>query len=96
MIDQRVSEGVKSNLFGKPAFTTTIPAQIVKKFNCEIVPVYIERYEDIKFKLKIDKPIKISNTLNREEITLELNKILEKMISKDPSQWILTHNRWKS
>ncbi len=96
MIDQRVSEGVKSNLFGKPAFTTTIPAQIVKKFNCEIVPVYIERYEDIKFKLKIDKPIKISNTLNREEITLELNKILEKMISKNPSQWILTHNRWKS
>ena len=96
MIDQRVSEGVKSNLFGKPAFTTTIPAQIVKKFNCEIVPVYIERYEDIKFKLKIDKPIKIANTLNREEITLELNKILEKMISKDPSQWILTHNRWKS
>ena len=95
MIDQRVSEGVKSNLFGKPAFTTTIPAQIVKKFNCEIVPVYIERYEDIKFKLKIDKPIKIANTLNREEITLELNKILEKMISKDPSQWILTHNRWK-
>ena len=36
------------------------------------------------------------NFLNREEITLELNKILEKMISKNPSQWILTHNRWKS
>ena len=30
MIDQRVSEGIKSNLFGTPAFTTTIPAQIVK------------------------------------------------------------------
>ena len=48
MIDQRVSEGIKSNFFGKPAFTTTIPAQIVKKFDCEIVPVYIERYDEYK------------------------------------------------
>ena len=31
MIDQRVSEGIKSNLFGRPALTTTIPAQLVKK-----------------------------------------------------------------
>ena len=30
MIDQRVSEGVKSDLFGLDAFTTTIPAQIIK------------------------------------------------------------------
>tara|TARA_Y100000590_G_scaffold467940_1_gene648679 strand:- start:2024 stop:2890 length:867 start_codon:yes stop_codon:yes gene_type:complete len=95
MIDQRVTEGIKSNFFGKPAFTTTIPAQIVKKFNCEIVPVHIERYDDIKFNLTIDKPIQLDKNLSIEEITLSLNKILEKMILKNPSQWILTHNRWK-
>ena len=95
MIDQRVSEGIGCNFFGIPAFTTTIPAQIVKKYGCEIVPVHIERYEDIKFKLTISKPIKFDENLNLEDITLELNKILEKMILKNPSQWILTHNRWK-
>ncbi len=95
MIDQRVTEGIKSNLFGKPAFTTTIPAQIVKKYNCEIVPVYIERFEDINFNLTIKKPIKFDNNLSIEEISLELNKILEQMILNNPSQWILTHNRWK-
>ena len=95
MIDQRVSEGIGCNFFGIPAFTTTIPAQIVKKYGCEIVPVHIERYEDIKFKLTINKPIKFDENLNLEDITLELNKILEKMILKNPSQWILTHNRWK-
>ena len=95
MIDQRVTEGIKSNFFGKPAFTTTIPAQIVKKFDCEIVPVYIERYEKIKFNLTINEPIKFNNNLSVDEITLELNKILEKMILKNPSQWIMTHNRWK-
>ena len=30
MIDQRVSEGIKSNFFNQKAFTTTIPAQFVK------------------------------------------------------------------
>ena len=95
MIDQRVSEGVKCNLFGVPAFTTTIPAQIIKKYDCEIVPVYIERHDQIKFKLTIDKPIKFESDLGIEKITLELNKILEKMILNNPSQWILTHNRWK-
>ncbi len=95
MIDQRVSEGIKSNFFGKPAFTTTIPAQIVKKYNCEIVPVYIERFNKINFNLVIDKPVKFDKGLNIEEITFKLNQILEKMILKNPSQWILTHNRWK-
>tara|TARA_Y100000590_G_C15690761_1_gene1003325 strand:+ start:1120 stop:1986 length:867 start_codon:yes stop_codon:yes gene_type:complete len=95
MIDQRVSEGIKCNFFGKQAYTTTIPAQIVKKFDCEIVPVHIERFDEIKFKLTIEKPIKFENNQTTEEITLELNKILEKMILKNPSQWILTHNRWK-
>ena len=35
MIDQRVSEGINCDFFGKKALTTTIPAQFVKKFNCK-------------------------------------------------------------
>ena len=30
-----------------------------------------------------------------QQITLELNKILEKMILKNPDQWIWSHDRWK-
>ena len=95
MIDQRVSEGILSNLFGKPAYTTTIPAQIVKKFNCEIVPVYIERIDNLKFNLIFQEPIKFDQKIGINEITDNLNILLEKMILRDPSQWILTHNRWK-
>ena len=74
---------------------TTIPAQIAKKFGCEIVPIYIERYDDIKFNLVINQPIKFDDKKTITEISLELNKILENMILKNPSQWIFTHNRWK-
>ena len=95
MIDQRVSEGEKSNFFGQDAFTTTIPAQLVKKFGCKIVPIHIERYNDFYFKMKVEEPINYNKDSTIDEITLSLNKLLEKMILKNPSQWIWSHNRWK-
>ena len=49
MIDQRVSEGEKIIFFNHHAYTTTIPAQFVKKFGCKIQPVHIQRYNKIYF-----------------------------------------------
>jgi len=95
MIDQRVSQGIKVSFFSKTALTTSIPAQFVKKFKCQIVPIYIERKTDDNFNLKIFDPIIFSNSETIETITLSLNKILENMILNNPNQWIWTHNRWK-
>ena len=95
MIDQRVSQGIKSNFFNEKAFTTTIPAQLVKKFKIPIVPIFIERYEGIKFKMTVHKPIYFSNEQTIEDITSQLNEILEKMVLSDPNYWIWSHNRWK-
>ncbi len=95
MIDQRVSEGIKSNFFNDEAFTTTIPAQLVKKFNIPIVPIYIERVNDINFKITVNKPINFADELSTKEITDKLNSILENMVLHNPEQWIWSHNRWK-
>ena len=96
MIDQRVREGEKVKFFNNLATTTTIPAQLVKKYNCELVPIYIERKKSHYFKIFISKPIKISKTKSILEISEFLNQILEKMILKNVDQWIWTHDRWKS
>ena len=95
MIDQRVREGIKINFFDKPASTTTIPAQLIKKYKCDLVPIYIERRKNNYFKMFISKPIKIGSNKSIKEITEHLNKILEKMILKNIDQWIWTHDRWK-
>ena len=95
MIDQRVSEGILSPFFKQKAFTTTIPAQLVKKFNIPVVPVYIERIKDITFKITIKNPIFFSKEKSVKNITDELNLELEKLILKKPEQWIWSHNRWK-
>ena len=96
MIDQRVREGIKNNFFGKPASTTTIPAQLIKKYKCDLVPIYIERRKNNYFKMFVSEPIKIGNNKSIKEITEHLNKILEKMILKNVDQWIWTHDRWKT
>ena len=95
MIDQRVREGIKLNFFGEPASTTTIPAQLVKKFGCKIVPIYIERIDKFYYKMKINSPLNFDKNHSIENISSILNTELEKMVLKKPSQWIWSHDRWK-
>ena len=95
MIDQRVSEGEKIDFFDIPALTSTLPAQLAMKFNLDIVPVYIERDQNDNFIIEFKNRINPSNFENKFILTKELNNVLEKMIIKNPNQWIWTHDRWK-
>ena len=95
MIDQRVSQGIKSKFFNQEAFTTTIPAQFIKKFNCKVVPISIERHNGVNFNIKVEKPIAFSKNSSTEKITRELNIWLEKIILRNPGEWIWSHDRWK-
>ena len=99
MVDQRVSEGPRTLFFNKLAHTTTIPAQLALKYNCKLVPIFLERKDGANFEMTIHEPYKIEKTDNDENdtknITLKINQIIEKMIIKNPKQWIWSHNRWK-
>ncbi len=95
MIDQRLGEGERIKFFNKEAHTTSLPAQLSLKYNLDIVPIFIEREQKDYFKMKVYEPFKVSNFKNKFEITLALNQTLEKMIVKNPNQWIWTHDRWK-
>ena len=99
MVDQRVGESERYPFFGIPAHTTTIPAQLALKFNLNIVPIYLERKSDNSFLMEVLSPIKIDKTnnlqLDKKNITIKINRVIEKMILKNPGQWIWTHSRWK-
>ena len=99
MVDQRVGESERCPFFNIPAHTTTIPAQLAVKYDLEIIPIFLERQKDNFFKMEIQKPIEYHKTENSDEnkrkITIEINKTIEKMILRNPSQWIWTHSRWK-
>ncbi len=96
MIDQRLSEGIKSKFFGEDALTTTLPAQLINRFNLEIVPIYIRRLNNNNFEMEIMNPISFKKSLStKQQITDRLNVLIENLILRDPPQWIWTHNRWK-
>ena len=95
MVDQRVSEGEKIEFFNKKAFTTTLPAQLSTRFDIDIVPVFIERDKNNKFTIVFQKRIRPGDFKDKIDLTKEINYVLEKMIIKNPNQWIWTHNRWK-
>ena len=97
MVDQRVSEGSSIFFFNKEAYTTTLPAQLAIRFNCKIIPIYIARDQNDNFEMEILNPIQITENMKKDKelISKKINSILEDLILRDPSQWILTHNRWK-
>ena len=99
MIDQRVGEGLRISFFNQPAHTTTIPAQLALKYNCKLVPIEIKRIGSVNFEMTVHKPYNIEKTKDANEdtqnITLKANHIIEKMIVKNPTQWLWSHDRWK-
>ena len=74
MIDQRVSR-VRVFLLEKLYNNNT--RQFVNKFNCKIVPVYVERIENLIQNWDYET-FRISKNEKVEIITSKLNSILEK------------------
>ena len=85
----------REDFFSQKASTTTIPAQFIKKFKCKVIPVYVERNNNDDFELTFESPINFTDKDTINSITEDLNKLLEKMILRNPEQWIWTHGRWK-
>ena len=99
MVDQRVSEGLEVPFFNQNAKTTTIPSQLALRYDCKLVPIFLERKNGVNFEMTIHEPYKVKKTDNSvqdtKDITIKINQILEKMIIKNPNQWLWPHNRWK-
>ena len=95
MVDQKVNEGIKVDLFKKKALTINIPAQLALKHGYSLVPIEIKRESNANFVIHIKENIKINSEDNQLSITEKINRELEKMILNNPEQWIWTHDRWR-
>ena len=96
MVDQSVTQGKRINFFNEKAFTTSIPSQLALKYNYQIVPISIRRVDKYQFVMDVFPPLVIDRQKDNEiSIGEKINQEVEKMILKNPGQWIWTHNRWK-
>jgi KDO2-lipid IV(A) lauroyltransferase len=102
LVDQD-STRVKStfvNFFGKSARTPVGPAVLHLKLKSSIVPMFILRNENEKYRIMVKPELKFQpcGDKNKDifELTRKYTEILEEIIRKYPSQWLWMHKRWKS
>lgn len=93
-------DGTIVNFFGMPASTPKGPAAFAIKTGAPIVTGGIIRDKTGAQKIKVEEPIYLETSGNKEEdiqkLTQIYTSILEDYIRKYPDHWFWPHRRWKN
>jgi KDO2-lipid IV(A) lauroyltransferase len=99
VMDRRIDEGQKIPFFGQDKFSTTRPAKLALKFDCDLVPVRVERRKDANFKVTFYPPISPSNTDDCEsdqaiDMINQVHGLFEQWIREQPQDWFCSKRLW--
>ena len=100
--DQNVDtrEGVFVDFFGRPACTSVGTAVLAMQSGAPVVPAFMPRMPDGRYKLLILPPVEITRTDDYESDlvvnTQRFTKVVEDIVRKYPDQWFWIHQRWKT
>jgi KDO2-lipid IV(A) lauroyltransferase len=99
VIDRRVDEGQEIPFFGHDKLTTTMPAKLALKFDCEMVPVRVERLQDANFKVTFYPAISPLNADDCEsdqavDMMSQVHSLFEQWIRQQPQDWFCSKRLW--
>lgn len=98
LVDQKMNEGIRIPLLGKPANTADGIATLARQFNYAIVPAKIERLNGAHFRLTFQEYFNVGDKGTKEddirECMIKINEILSEWINERPESWLWTHQRW--
>jgi len=100
--DQNVAarEGVFVNFFGRPACTAVGTAILAMRTGAPVIPAFMPRMPNGKYKFVIKPPIEITVTDDDEADiianTQRFTSVVEEMVRQYPEQWFWIHQRWKT
>ncbi len=96
--DQKMNDGISVPFFGRPAMTASAIAQLALKYDCRIMPGYVERVKGARFRLHMLPPIPLPDSGDRKAdivaLTTDINLRVEEWIRRRPGQWLWVHRRW--
>ena len=103
LIDQKSSgaTSVKVNFFGREVDTISVIAQMKLRYNPIVLPVFIVRQENGKYRILIQEPVTYvagEETDDKQKIikmTQHYNNIVENIVKAYPEQWFWMHDRWR-
>jgi Kdo2-lipid IVA lauroyltransferase/acyltransferase len=102
LIDQNVAwyEGVFVDFFGRPACTTDGLALLALHTGAPVLPGFLVRLRDGRYRLVIGPEVEITRTGDRAKDILantqRFTKVIEETVRRYPDQWFWVHQRWKT
>ncbi|MBE9547675.1 MAG: lysophospholipid acyltransferase family protein, partial [Proteobacteria bacterium] len=102
LLDQNMAwqEGVFVDFFGRPACTTDGLASLALYTEAPVIPAFMVRMENGKYRFIMGEEVEIINTGNPERDALtntqNFTKIIEDFVRRYPDQWLWIHQRWKT
>jgi len=99
LVDQRVDSGEPVPFFGLDMLTSVTPAQLALRFDCELIPVQIERLHGAHFRVTFHPPVTADENIpdaagKALQMTARINALFESWIRAHPDQWMCTKRRW--
>jgi lipopolysaccharide heptosyltransferase II len=96
LVDQHAGDGALwTPLFRRLASTSTLAGIIAQRTGAPLVSVAIHTTGAARWRCVIEPPV-ASAGKSVEEITLDLNRTLEREIAASPPDWFWVHDRWKT
>jgi len=100
LIDQDTDvESAFVDFMGRPAWTPTAAASMALKFGAPVIFGYVHRGKDNRHTIRIEGPLSLIQTGDRDKDVLEntamLTKMIEHAIQDNPEQWVWMHRRWR-
>ena len=102
LIDQNVDtyEGVFVDYFGRPTCTTDGLAILALHTGAPVLPGYMVRLPDGRYRLVIGPEVEVVDTGDRNADILantqRFTKVIEETVRQYPDQWLWVHQRWKT
>jgi len=99
IVDQRVDAGAPVPFFGHAMNSSITPAQLAQRFDCELIPVQVQRLESARFRVIFHAPVRPDHAVvdDRERVlqmTARLNALFEAWIRERPGEWWCAKRRW--
>jgi len=87
--------GIYSPFFGHPAYTMTLLHRLIQKTGAQLIFGASIRNKNNHFDICLEAPNFDSQTDDLEKFNLGLNRQIESMILKNPSQYLWSYKRFK-
>ena len=99
VMDRRVDEGHPISFFGREKLSTLAPARLALKFDCDLVPVQVERLRDARYRVTFHRPVKPGNPRDGEteqavDMIRQVHLMFEDWIRQNPEDWFCSKRLW--